>query len=160
MLCDKNFKCKKDTEEWENNFATLEKCHSKTPETKNKTELCSTFDERQKDGIVCQPNFSNCHRKKKDCNHSHSCCPEQKVNFDNQTSSLRFSPSFNLQTNKKSTPLPTCKKHIHFKNCNQTAQTTQTQQTTNLPTSSIQTVVDIEPTSHFDTTSNASFHST
>ena len=73
---------------------------------------------------------------------------------------MALSPSFNLQTNKKSTPLPTCKKHIHFKNCNQTAQTTQTQQTTNLPTSSIQTVVDIEPTSHFDTTSNASFHST
>ena len=35
----------------------------------------------------------------------HSCCPDHhKIRFNNQTSTLQISPSFNLKSNQKSTP--------------------------------------------------------
>ena len=40
---------------------------------------------------------------------STSHLPNQKVNFDNQSSILKFSPSFNLRANQKSTPKKQCR---------------------------------------------------
>ena len=84
---------------------------------------------------------------KKKNSHSDSCCPK-KITFDNQTSSVKFSPSFNLRSDKLSTP-----RQNRFDQSDSGYQTAKTQAQT-------QTVVDIEQTLNFDKISNASsFHS-
>ena len=164
ILCDKNYKCQKDLDISD----TLQNPHQKKTDVENKKKSNLSLE-----SIVCQ-NHSN-YRKKKFCNKTHSCCPDcsekpsfaspsccpdHQKKFDNQTS-LRFSPSFNLRTNKKSTPRPSCQKQKLqmtnlSKNCSQTAQAqtaqpqTQTQATT---------VVCIESPPNFESISNASFYS-
>jgi len=173
ILCDKNYNCQKDLDTSD----TLQNPNQKkndNVESKKKSNL--SFE-----SIVCQPNHST-YGKKKCYNETHSChpdyppcpetrncvtpsftsptcCPDHQKKFNDQTS-LRFSPSFNLKTNKKSTPRSSCQKqklqNTHMmtslpKNCSQTAQPqTQTQSTT---------VVTIEPPSNFESISNASFYS-
>ena len=170
MFCDKNYKCRKESQ--------IDSDLQNLNQKKNKKELNTCPDKREEEVIVCQPNCSN-HHKKRTYDNSHSCCPDhfdnkahsktqntsspsfcnnQQVKFKNQTSSLRFSPSFNLKSNKKSTPLPSCQKKV-FQNTTGTSQNcSQLDGTTNSP-SSFETAVNIESTSNFDRISNASFHS-
>lgn len=89
ILCDKNFRCHKETL----NELDNKECTNTSQTVKNGS---NTIIKEEENVIVCQPNCTQHHI-------SHSC-PDY-TNFKNQTSST-FSPSFKLKTNQKSTPLP------------------------------------------------------
>ena len=124
IWCDKNYKCKnKDIAEFQNKTLPKE-TQRKKPEMKNKIELNTSFDEHQKNIVIGEPHSSLHHCKKKSCINAHYSCPDHQVYFDNQTSTLNV-PSFNLQSNKKSSPISSCQKfnslpNTQFKTYNQT----------------------------------------
>ena len=146
MLCDKNYTCQKQAQsEMDKQSNESEKC-TKTYINETSKRTKQKEDERHANIVACQPNCTNYYKKKQN-SHSDSCCPK-KITFDNQTSSVKFSPSFNLRSDKMSTP-----RQNRFDQSDSGYQTAKTQAQT-------QTVVDIEQTLNFDKISNASsFHS-
>ena len=110
-MCDKNYKfC-------ENQNAKIEDETNKKSTQNNKRTTNQTYCDDQ--FIFNQP--LSCNHPSIDEN-STLHLPNQKVNFHNQSSTLKFPPSFNLRANQKSTPKKQCRvcENICLENVGQT----------------------------------------
>ena len=98
ILCDKNYSFKKRDTIRKSNKKINSTSNQKT-QMKNSIELNCSSDVLENELFLNQP-------REKTMSHSMSCYPKtpDRVTFNNET--LKFPPSFNLQSNQKSTPKP------------------------------------------------------
>ena len=119
ILCDKNYSCKKrnDTRKSDNITSTHttlnQKKNFEKSQMKNSIELNCSSDVLENEIFFNQPGEKN-------MSHSLSCYPKShdRVTFNKET--LKFPPSFNLQSRQKSTPKPLANLSLIQKNQFQT----------------------------------------
>ena len=116
----------------------------------NQTNFCDQC-------IVGQP--QPCHYPKEKL-----CCSDRKVNFNTQTSTLQFPPSFNLKSNQKSTP----KRQQHIcndtsvqidPNLTETSNQTKTNAESKLKKGQIETTIEVHESNDSNIEIDESFHS-